>query len=62
MAHFTSTNDKPYDKHIYELHFTDGTVQVWDDYTQLRDTWVACGGRGMKRVEVKDPAVPRGFK
>ena len=33
------TSDKPYNRHKYELVFSDGRSVVIEDYTQMKDTW-----------------------
>ena len=35
----TFTSDQPYNRHKYKLVFVDGRSIVFDDYTQMKDTW-----------------------
>ena len=31
--------DRPYNRHKYKLVFVDGRSIVFEDYTQMKDTW-----------------------
>ena len=33
------TSDQPYNRHKYKLVFVDGRSIVFEDYTQMKDTW-----------------------
>ena len=35
----TFTSDQPYNRHKYKLVFVDGRSIVFEDYTQMKDTW-----------------------
>lgn len=35
----TYTSDQPYDRHKYKLVFIDGRSIVFEDYTQMKETW-----------------------
>jgi hypothetical protein len=34
------TSDKPYNRHKYKLVFVDGRSIVFEDYGQMRETWM----------------------
>ena len=34
------TSDKPYNRHKYKLTFVDGRSIVFDDYNQMKQTWM----------------------
>ena len=34
------TSDKPYNRHKYKLTFVDGRSIVFDDYSQMKQTWM----------------------
>ena len=36
---FTTTSNRSYDRHKYELVFTDGRSVVIDDYSAMREAW-----------------------
>ena len=36
---FTSTSNKPYDRHTYTLVFKDGKQALFDDYEMCRAAW-----------------------
>lgn len=40
IKEFTCTSTQPYDRHLYELIYMDGTKRVFDDYDQLRYYWI----------------------
>ena len=35
----TYTSDDPYNRHKYKIVFVDGRSIVFEDYTQMKDTW-----------------------
>ena len=37
---FTSTSNRSYDRHNYELVFSDGRSVVIDDYSAMREAWM----------------------
>lgn len=41
MKHFSSTCDKPYDRHEYVLTFPNGRQQLFGDYETMRSFWFA---------------------
>lgn len=36
---FTQTSDKLYDRHFYQVEYTDGRAFSFNDYTQMRAWW-----------------------
>ena len=36
---FTQTSNKPYDRHFYQVEYTDGRAYAFEDYTQMRAWW-----------------------
>ena len=34
------TSDKPYNRHKYQLVFTDGRSILFDDYSKMKQTWM----------------------
>ena len=36
----TLTSDQPYNRHKYKLVFVDGRSIVFDDYSQMKQTWM----------------------
>ena len=57
---FTCTSDKPYDRHIYRLKFTNGKSVVYDDYELMRNHWFQWTKTGMlSHVVIED--VKKGF-
>ena len=36
----TFTSDQPYNRHKYKLVFVDGRSIVFDDYSQMKQTWM----------------------
>lgn len=34
------TSDQPYNRHKYKLVFVDGRSIVFDDYSQMKQTWM----------------------
>ncbi len=36
---FTQTSDKLYDRHFYQVEYTDGRAYSFQDYTQMRAWW-----------------------
>ena len=53
MDVFTVTSTKPYDQCYYELHMSNGSKTVWDDYEELRNHWMTVRGSGMSHVVVQ---------
>jgi hypothetical protein len=51
---FEQTSDKPYTRHTYKLHQTNGSPIVCDDYMVLRDLWMHRRGEGLSHIEVLD--------
>ena len=37
---FTSTSNRSYDRHKYELVFTDGRSVMIDDYSAMKQAWM----------------------
>ena len=37
---FTSTSNRSYDRHKYELVFSDGRSVVTDDYSDMKKAWM----------------------
>ena len=35
----TYTSDEPYNRHKYQLVFTDGRSILFDDYSKMKQTW-----------------------
>ena len=35
----TYTSDQPYNRHKYQLVFTDGRSILFDDYSKMKQTW-----------------------
>ena len=35
----TYTSDDPYNRHKYKIVFVDGRSIVFEDYTQMKETW-----------------------
>ena len=57
---FTQTSSKPYDRHTYKLHLSDGRTTTFQDYEQLRAYWMQTNQiYGLSHVEVLDT---KGFK
>ena len=55
METFTQTSNEPYDRHHYELHFTDNKTLVFDDYERMRSHWFQWVATGrLSHVEVLD--------
>tara|TARA_B100001057_G_C22740932_1_gene907713 strand:- start:334 stop:549 length:216 start_codon:yes stop_codon:yes gene_type:complete len=60
--YFKVTCDKPYDRHSYRLHLTDGRSVDFDDYEKLHATWFQTANMFLGTVEVLDiKSKPKGF-
>lgn len=59
MDVFTVTSTKPYDQCYYELHMSNGSKTVWNDYEELRNHWMSVRGSGMSHVVVQKRATLR---
>ena len=60
--YFQVSSDKPYDRHIYRLHLSDGRYRDFNDYEELQITWFENPKMFLDRVEILDvKAKPKGF-
>ena len=60
--YFQVSSDKPYDRHIYRLHLTDGRYVDFEDYENLHATWFQTAKMFLNSVEVLDvKQKPKGF-
>ena len=61
---FTSTSDKPYDRHTYKIILSDGRYKDFDDYEHMRAYWMQTTQiYGLQRVDVLDlKQQKKGFK
>jgi Mg-chelatase subunit ChlD len=61
---FTSTSDKPYDRHTYKIILSDGRYKDFDDYEYMRAYWMQTTQiYGLQSVEVLDlKQQKKGFK
>ena len=60
--YFKVTSDKPYGRHIYRLHLTDGRHVDFEDYEDLQATWFQTAKMFLNKVEVLDvKKKPKGF-
>lgn len=63
---FEQTSNKPYDKHNYELVYTNGSSKVFDNYEDFRKTWWETPEQFLSHGHVLDKKVTqvksRGFK
>jgi len=59
---FTQTCDKPYDRHVYQVSYTDGRTFLFSSYDELRAFWFQCGDVSQAVVHVIDPPKSKGFK
>jgi len=61
---FTSTSDKPYDRHTYKIILSDGRYKLFQDYEHMRAYWMQTTQiYGLQSVEVLDKIQQKkGFK
>mgnify|MGYP007062016969 CR=1 FL=1 len=55
MTEFTSTCQKPYDRHQYKITFSNGGEQLFDDYETMRSFWFSQVQLSKMVVSVIDP-------
>lgn len=59
MVNFTQTSDGLYDKHEYKLVYSDGKVQIFENYYDLMYTWTNTNKELTSHVEVLDKKVKK---
>ena len=52
--YFTETSDGLYDRHKYELVYSNGQSEIYDSWEQLRSKWFEVPGRFKSHVNVID--------
>jgi hypothetical protein len=63
MKVFEQTSDVPYNRHDYELFYTNGQSVVFDNYMDLQATWFQNPKQFLSHVEVLDKKQKsKGFK
>ena len=52
--YFTQSSDGPYDRHKYELVYSNGQSEICDSWEQLRGKWFEVPGKFKSHVNVID--------
>ena len=52
--YFSQTCDKPYDRHRYNIVFTNGQTEIYDDWQVAHARWFQSPGQFLSHMEVVD--------
>lgn len=62
MIVFKQTCDKPYDRHKYELVYSNGTKRIFEHWEDVHRAWFETPYQMMSHIEVLDKKQSKGFK
>lgn len=63
QRYFSQSSDAPYDRHIYELVFTNGQSEMYPSWETVHARWFQCPKQFLSHVNVVDiKNTKKGFK
>jgi hypothetical protein len=62
MKVFSQTCDKLYNRHKYELVYTNGTKRIFEDWEDVHLAWFQTPYQLVSRIDVLDKKQSKGFK
>lgn len=60
--YFTKTSDAPYDRHTYNIVFSNGQSEHYPSWEQVQSRWFEVPKQFLSRIEVLDVKQSKGFQ
>ena len=60
--YFTKTSDAPYDRHTYNIVFSNGQSEHYSSWEQVQSRWFEVPKQFLSRIEVLDVKQSKGFQ
>ncbi len=60
--YFTKTSDAPYDRHTYNIIFSNGQSEHYPSWEQVQSRWFEVPKQFLSRIEVLDVKQSKGFQ
>jgi hypothetical protein len=60
--YFTQTSDAPYDRHTYNIVFSNGQSEHYPSWEQVQSRWFEAPTQFLSHIEVMDVKQSKGFQ
>lgn len=60
--YFTKTSDAPYDRHTYNIVFSNGQSEHYASWEQVQSRWFEVPKQFLSRIEILDVKQSKGFQ